>query len=49
MTARCIEAVARMRRDLAQVRSQLGEPGGAERTAKLALSLVGARSSVELD
>ena len=43
------DRMARMRRDLAQVRSQLGEPGGAERTAKLALSLAGARSSVELD
>ncbi|WP_309711115.1 hypothetical protein [Armatimonas sp.] len=34
------DRMARMRRDLAEVRTQLGEPGGAERTARLALSLV---------
>jgi lipid-A-disaccharide synthase len=34
------DRIARMRGDLAEVRAQLGEPGGAERTARLALSLV---------
>ena len=35
------DRIARMRRDLGQVRAQLGKPGGAERTAQLALSLTG--------
>ncbi len=34
------DRMARMRRDLTTVRTQLGEPGGAVRTAQLALSLV---------
>lgn len=38
------DRMARMRRDLRQVRATLGEPGGAERTARMALELIGYRA-----
>jgi len=38
------DRMARMRRDLRSVREVLGEPGGAERTARMALELIGYRT-----